>query len=54
MMYSSAAKCDNCERIMLSTIAHKTVLKQALRKEGRSFGKQDLCPDCKSKFKGDV
>ena len=47
MMYSSAVRCDKCGATRLALCVHKTLLKQVLRKEGWSFGKQDLCPNCK-------
>lgn len=49
MVYSSAISCDKCKTMRLSQAASKTLFKKWLRKEGWSFGKQDLCPNCKSK-----
>lgn len=47
MVYSSAIKCDKCGAMRLSLVANKTLFKKIARSDGWSFGKQDLCPDCK-------
>jgi hypothetical protein len=59
-MVAWLVRCDNCEDEegpgsdpYSDTYNNKSELKRAFRDRGWTFGKQDLCPECSNKTKGD-
>ncbi len=50
-MIIASAECDRCGRTESFSHVGKTYIKKWLRSVGWSFGKQDLCPECKAELR---
>jgi hypothetical protein len=51
-MIYAGAMCDKCGKSVEYNHVGKTHIRRWLREEGWSFGKRDLCPNCRKKRGG--